>query len=162
MHICVIQKAGVNDIQALSNLIRLSNQDVAQAFHLTKQNCPKHPSNCRDEWVESDFARGVTYYLLSDKGIPVGCAALEKADSGIGYLERVAVLPQFRHHGLGAKLVHHILDIAKKMNLKTISIGIIAEQQVLREWYETLGFVLVDTKKFAHLPFQVGFMKIDL
>lgn len=158
----VIQKAMDTDTCILSGLIRASYQDVAQRFNLTRKNCPKHPSNCKDDWIKKDLDRGVTYYILFKEGIPAGCVAMEKAESQTCFLERLAVLPEFRHKGLGRKLVTHILDMAEKINAKTVSIGIIAKQENLKIWYETLGFVYVATKKFDHLPFQVGFMKIDL
>ncbi|MCP3875046.1 MAG: GNAT family N-acetyltransferase [Desulfobacteraceae bacterium] len=158
----VIQKAAAKDAHALSDLIRLSYQDVAQTFNLTQDNCPKHPSNCTDDWIKKDMARGVKYSILYKDGIPIGCAGLEIAENNISYLERLAVLPEFRHKGLGEKLVEYMFSRARQMDSNTMSIGIIAEQEVLKKWYETLGFVYVETKKFDHLPFQVGFMKIEL
>ena len=157
-----IQEASDQDAGILSGLIRLSYQDVARQFNLTRENCPKHPSNCADDWIKKDLDRGVVYYLLFKEGVPAGCVAMEESDSQTCYLERLAVLPEFRHNGLGKKLVSYILDMAGKKDINTVSIGIIAEQEILRNWYETLGFVYVETKKFDHLPFQVGFMKIDL
>ncbi|MCD4674838.1 MAG: GNAT family N-acetyltransferase [Desulfobacula sp.] len=157
-----IKKASHKDICTLSVLINRSYQDVAQTFKLTKENCPKHPSNCTDEWIEKDVARGVTYYIVLEDGIPAGSVALEKATPELIYLERLAVLPEFRHNGLGKKLVEYVLYKARRIKAKTVSIGIIAEQEELKIWYETLGFTLVDIKKFDHLPFQVGLMEITL
>lgn len=58
-----IKKAGIADISNLSDIIRHAYKDVAQCFGLTPQNCPKHPSNCTDEWVQSDLDRGVIYSM---------------------------------------------------------------------------------------------------
>jgi hypothetical protein len=58
-----IKKAGSADISILSDFIRHAYKDVAQRFGLTLQNCPKHPSNCTDEWVQSDLDRGVIYSM---------------------------------------------------------------------------------------------------
>ncbi|MBU2627787.1 MAG: GNAT family N-acetyltransferase [Proteobacteria bacterium] len=157
-----IQPADNKDFQTLSRLIRQSYQDVAQRFNLTIENCPKHPSNCSEEWIKKDFNRGVAYHILLKDGMPAGCAALEKADAKVSYLERLAVLPEFRHNGLGRQLVVHMLNQARQMDAKTISIGIIAEQKELKKWYEALGFSLVEIKNFDHLPFQVALMNIVL
>lgn len=157
-----IRQALPNDIPTLARIISLSYQDVAQTFHLTEENCPKHPSNCTIDWVEDDLNRNVTYSLLFKDDIPAGCVALETADREISYLERLAVLPQFRHQGLGKKLVAHVLEQARQTRAKTLGIGIIADQKNLKKWYEALGFTLTGTKRFDHLPFKVGFMHICL
>lgn len=158
----IIQKAVHKDIHTLSNIIHLSYQDVAQTFKLTKDNCPKHPSHCTDKWIEHDLNRGVVYHILYSNGIAAGCAALEMADPDLSYLERLAVLPQFRHNGFGIKLVEYIMTTAQQMGTKTLSIGIIEEQEILRRWYESIGFERVEIKEFDHLPFNVAIMNIIL
>ena len=99
-----IREANSDDISLLSGLIRQSYRDVADRFQLTPANCPKHPSNCTDEWIENDFARGVSYFILERRGIPAGCVAIESAESDLCYLERLAVLPPERKKGLGSQL----------------------------------------------------------
>ena len=59
-----IRQATDKDIPLLTNIIRTSNQDIAERFQLTPQNAPKHPSNCTDAWIESAFEKGITYYAV--------------------------------------------------------------------------------------------------
>ncbi len=87
---------------------------------------------------------------------------MEKADNRTIYLERLSILPEFRHQGLGKMLVKQIVDKAIELKIKTIGIGIIAEQEELKKWYESLNFVLTGTKRFEHLPFTVGFMEFSV
>ena len=157
-----IEKAGLGDVPTLAALIRDSYRDVAQRFNLTPENCSKHPSNCTPKWIRKDFARGVSYYILDHDGKPAGCAALEKPTGDLGYLERLAVLPDKRRKGFGGKLVAHVFDRARDAGIKLISIGIIAEQTDLKLWYEKIGFIEGDTKEFEHLPFLVTFMRYHL
>lgn len=154
-----IRQATINDVKLLSGIVRKSYLDVASRFELSKGNCPKHPSNCQDEWIEHDFVRGVVYYILFNNGLPIGCAALEQADSDICYLERLCVLPQHRQHGYGKELVSYIFKKAAALNARIMSIGIIADQIELKVWYERFGFVEEQTKTFPHLPFKVTIMK---
>ena len=158
----VIKSADIKDIAALSGLIRDSYRNVAQRFGLTPENCPKHPSNCTDEWIRNDFKRGVSYYLLEHNGRPAGCAALEIPEPGLGYLERLAVLPASRRNGFGGRLVDHVLLQAADSAIKKISIGIIAAQAELKAWYQKIGFVETGTREFDHLPFTVRFMVYHL
>ncbi len=157
-----IREANSADISLLSHLIRQSYRDVADRFQLTATNCPKHPSNCTDEWVESDFSRNVRYFIVEHEDLPVGCVAIESAGADLCYLERLAVLPHERNKGLGHQLVEHVFHIARDLGLKTVSIGIIARQTDLKQWYQKIGFIEGETKEFSHLPFQVCFMTYAL
>jgi N-acetylglutamate synthase-like GNAT family acetyltransferase len=129
-----IREANSDDISLLSGLIRQSYRDVADRFKLTPANCPKHPSNCTDKWVENDFARGVDYFILEHMDRPVGCVAIESAKADLCYLERLAVLPHKRNKGFGSQLVGHIFQTARKLGSKKISIGIIAAPTELAQW----------------------------
>ena len=157
-----IREVDSADISLLSELIRLSYRDVADRFKLTPANCPKHPSNYTDEWVENDFAKKVSYYILEHRGIPAGCVAIEKANADLCYLERLAVLPHARQKGLGSQLVKHVFHTVREFGSKNISIGIIARQTELKQWYQKFGFIEGETKEFSQLPFQVTFMTYEL
>lgn len=157
-----IRKAQYEDASMLSDLIKKSFQDVAQRFNLTVENCPKHPSNCTDEWVKKDIKRGVTYYYLLFNDLAVGCVALEKATEDLVYLERLAVLSQYRRKGLGKVLVGHVINESKKKGAQRIGIGIISKQTELKSWYCKLGFTETERKEFKHLPFIVSLMTHEL
>ena len=146
------------DIGILTEIIRSSFRDVADRFGLTQENCPTHPSNCTADWIQGDMDRGVTYFILEDNGFASGCVALELADSELCYLERLAVQPPQRERGFGRALVNYVLAEAKRSRARRVSIGIIAEQTELKNWYQKIGFVEAETKEFAHLPFRVTFM----
>lgn len=156
-----IRIANHDDIPLIASIIRESYQTVADRFQLNIKNCPKHPSNCTDKWISHDFNRGLNYYLLESEGNIMGCAAIEIASSELCYLERLAVLPPNRNKGFGDKLVSHVIGEAKCAGYKKVSIGIIAEQTDLKNWYQKFGFVEGDTKQFEHLPFQVTFMEYE-
>lgn len=157
-----IREARSTDVTELSHLIRSAYRDVADRFQLTPANCPKHPSNCTDEWVENDLERGVRYFILELRGSPVGTVAIEIAGTDLCYLERLAVLPHERNKGYGHQLVEHVFRTAREQDLKTVSIGIINRQADLKQWYQNIGFTEGDTKEFKHLPFKVCFMTCEL
>lgn len=143
----------------IAAVIRKSYATVAQIYSLTLENCPKHPSNCSVEWVESDMERGVKYFVIESSDEIIGCIAFEKATRETCYLERLAVIPEKRNQGAGLKLVHYFLREAESLEFEKIGIGIIAKQQDLKEWYQKIGFVETGRKSFHHLPFEVAFME---
>ncbi|MBN2396853.1 MAG: GNAT family N-acetyltransferase [Deltaproteobacteria bacterium] len=150
------------DIDILTEVIRVSFRDVAGRFGLTSDNCPKHPSNCTVEWVRRDMDRGVVYCILDEENGAAGCVALERAEGGEWYLERLAVLPDRRRRGLGRALVEHVLAQAQRSGAVRVGIGIIAGDTDLKRWYREIGFVEGETKVFAHLPFRVTFMSYQI
>ena len=157
-----IRDADRDDATLLAGLIRHSFRDVAERFLLTPWNCPKHPSNCTENWIEKDFGRGVVYFVLESHHGPVGCAALEKVGENRCYLERLSVLPGERGNGFGKALVAHALSRARTLGAATVGVGIIAEDEGLKRWYRRIGFTEGETKKFDHLPFLVAFMTREL
>ena len=108
------------------------------------------------------MARGVQYFILSRGGNPIGCVGIESPSGDSCYLERLSVLPEMRGKHFGIRLVRHVLNCAELKGTCKVSIGIIAEQSELKEWYKKLGFIEKGTKHFPHLPFQVCFMEICL
>jgi len=157
-----IRETGPHEASNLAGLIRVAYRDVAERFNLTDQNCPKHPSNCSINWVKKDMNRGVSYYCLELDEKTIGCTAFEKAKPEEGYLERLAVLPQYRNNGFGKALIRHVFDVASAAGVHRIGIGIISEQIELKKWYEKMGFVEQEVKTFSHLPFKVSLLAYTL
>jgi N-acetylglutamate synthase-like GNAT family acetyltransferase len=158
----VIRQANERDISILLDILRKSFAGVAERFNLTLENCPKNLAFCTEQRIKDDFARGLKYCILEESGQPCGCVALEKANSDVCYIERLAVLPEHRGKGLGKTLVNHIFDMAIEMEMQRVEIGIISEDTELRDWYKKFGFVQKNTKRFDHLPFIVAFMFVEL
>lgn len=157
-----IRDANESDKSVLVALIRDSFRDVAEKFGLTAENCPKFPAFNAKERVESDFEKGLRYYILEENDKVCGCVALEKAGMDLCYLGRLSVLPEYRNKGFGEALVNHLLEQAGKIGFRRVEIGIISKHRKLRNWYKKFGFVQKGTKKFDHLPFTVAFMYREL
>ena len=153
-----IVAANAVDADEIARVVGMANQDVADLFGLTRENAPRHPSFCTTEWIRSEIDRGQRYFVHRMSGAIRGCVAFEQADAATAYLNRLAVLPAYRHHGIGAALVRHIFAIAAARGIHTVSIGIIAEHDRLKRWYRRFGFTDAGTRRFDHLPFTVGFM----
>ena len=161
----------MNDIRAIESgepldtsveVIRKSFGTVAEDLNLTPENTPTYPSFITLEQLEELCQEGLVFYgyFLDDRQI--GFVAMESADGSLYYLEKLAILPECRHNGYGRELVRFVMDTAAAKGAKKLSIGIIYEQTVLRDWYKDIGFRETETRKFEHLPFTAGFMEIDL
>ncbi len=143
-------------------IIRKSYETVAATFMITEEQVPTNGAFLKVEALHRMINQGATLFGLWDGELPVGFAALEK-ESERGYrLEKLAVLPEFRHKGYGRQLVDYTTNYIKEQGGKEITLGVIDEHTILKEWYQTLGFRMTKHKKFKHLPFTVCFMKKSL
>ena len=155
----------IEDDDALSNsakVIRDSFRTVAIEFNLTRENCPTHPSFVTVEQLNGLKEKGLRFFgfFLDDR--QVGFVAVEKADDNLYYMEKLAILPEYRHNGYGARLVKFVLDYIRNSSGRKLSIGIIDGHTVLKHWYKGMGFEEISTRDFDHLPFTVCFMEMDL
>jgi N-acetylglutamate synthase-like GNAT family acetyltransferase len=157
-----IRQAGDDDAETIMRLVRESFRTVAERFGLTPENSPRHPSNCSIEWVRTERASGVRYFLLEVAGEPVGCVAVEPGDPRVCHIERLAVLPGHRGKGYGRALVDRALDAGREMGVSRMELSIISANAELRQWYEAMEFQVIGSKFVKHLAFEVTFMAKDL
>ncbi len=140
-------------------IIQFSFKTVADDFDLTFDNCPSHPSFITYEKLSDLKKKGLIFIGLFIDDLQIGFIAIEKVNNDLFYIEKLSVLPPYRHNSYGRKLIDYAIMHVKNMKGKKISIGIINEHSVLKKWYNTIGFNEVMTKHYDHLPFTVCFME---
>lgn len=140
-------------------VIRRSFETVAADFSLTRENCPGHTSFLAPERLRADFAAGWQMVAAFREGEMTGFYALSREAADCFELHHLAVLPVYRHCGLGRRLLDDAKARARTAGAGKIAIGIIEDSVVLKRWYMENGFVPVGTKQFSHLPFTVGFLE---
>ncbi len=144
------------------DIIRSSFITVAEEFGLTENNCPSHTAFLTIDKLESQFDDGRPMFLFYQDANPVGYFSLAKCNVEEWELNNLAVLPEYRHLGIGQAMVNYTVTTVKIYGGTKISIGIIEENSTLKNWYLKLGFNHISTRKFEHLPFTVGFMELNL
>jgi diamine N-acetyltransferase len=148
-----------NELENSVQVIGDSFQTVAVEFKLNKDNCPTHPSLITLKQLKEMKRKGLKLFGLFEGNIQVGFVAVEKKKDKVYSIEKLAVLPEYRHKGYGGELLEFVGDYVKNLEGKTLSIGIINEHTVLKKWYEGKGFQETGITKFVHLPFTVCFME---
>ena len=87
--------------------------------------------------------------LWEDKNL-IGCGALKFLDKNHGEFKSLRISDKFRNKGLGEKIINHLINEAKKLNIKKISVetgtGIFFKPA--RKLFEKCGFK--HCKPFAH------------
>lgn len=138
---------------------------VARDFGLTKENCATNAAFLEADWLQKLLDKGLLLhklYIEDDKQI--GFVGIEKSlqNDDVLFIEKLAVLPEYRHQGYGQKLMEFAFEKIKELGGKKISVALIDEHVVLKKWYASLGFHAVRTKVFEHLPFHVCFMEREI
>lgn len=158
----IIKIDSENQLNICLEIIHKSFQTVADDFNLTRENCPGQTAFISLEKLVSQFESNMPMFLYTYESNCAGYFSLLKKGN-YAELNNLAVLPEYRHLGIGRDMIEYAKSYSKSaLEAEKITIGIIEENTVLKEWYKALGFIHTGTKKFAHLPFTVGFMELKL
>lgn len=157
-----IRRATKDDIPLLAALIRTSHRDVADRFQLTEKTCFTHPAFCTDEKIQRSLFKGEEFFILMEESRAVGCVALLRANRDVYFMERLAVLPEYRTRGYGSILVQHCIQLARKRAARRVVVGVIADQTELIEWHRRQGFRFKQYARFHDVPYSVAFMYNNL
>ncbi|MCL2696771.1 MAG: GNAT family N-acetyltransferase [Oscillospiraceae bacterium] len=151
-----------DEVPASAEIIRQSFRTVADEFGINEENTPTHGTFLKDEKLLENFDRGIKMFGLFEWEKQVGFVAVETRDGENYYVEKLAVLPGYRHRRGGKDLMKAAEEYIRNEGGKLISIGIIYENKVLLEWYTNLGYEEAGTKNFPNFPFTVCFMKKEV
>ena len=160
----MIREMNRDEIPDCVELIKRSFRTVADEYGITEENAPRFTAFAttaeRLLWQKDNENR--LMYVYEQDGVLCGYYSLLMQENGECELNNLAVLPEYRHKGIGRELLKHAADEARKAGCKVMHIGIVEENQVLRKWYEANGAVHLGTHKFDFFPFTCGYMKIIL
>lgn len=157
-----IYEVSVNELDQCADVIRRGFGTVAEEFGLTTDNCASNGAFIKTERLLDDKEKGNQMYAIFVDDMIAGFMQLEKKSDDEFILEKLAVLPEYRHRGFGTKLFEHAMKTVREMHGQKILIGIIEENTVLKDWYLANGCTHVGTMKYDRLPFTVGFLEIEI
>ena len=104
---------------------------IRVAVFVHEQACPE------DEELDAWEDRAL-HFLLEAEGEPCGTARLVALKPGVGKISRVALLPEARGRGWGARLMRTVLEHAETQGLRE---QVLDAQTDVIPFYEKLGFV---------------------
>ena len=160
----MIREMEKKDIPVCVDVIKMAFMTVADAFGFTADCAPRFTAFAVSEdsltWQYENEHRPMYAYYDTDK--MVGYYSLAWLENKECELNNLAVLPSYRHRGIGNQLLLHSFGEARKMECTTMKISIVEENVVLRSWYEAHGFIHTGTQKFDCFPFTCGYMRKKL
>jgi len=160
----MIRKVEQKDIKECVDVIVKSFTTVADEFGFTINNAPRFTAFATTEdrlnWHLNGEHRPMYVYL--EDGVIIGYYSLLIQDNNECELNNVCVLPEYRHRGIGEKLMKHAFATVAELGCKKINIGIVEENNVLKEWYASQGFIHTGIQKFDFFPFTCGYMEKNI
>ena len=157
----MIRKVAQGDIKECVEVIRKSFSTVADEFGFTMENAPRFTAFATTEGRINWHLKGEhrPMYAYWKDGVIVGYYSLLLQDNNECELNNVCVLPEYRHKGIGEELLKHAFAISVELGCTKVNIGIVEENEVLKKWYASYGFVHKGTQKFDFFPFTCGYME---
>lgn len=123
-----INLATENDISDIANIEKLSF------------SCPWSENSIRES-----MQAGTAFYVARVNGTVAGYAGLSRI-CGEGYITNIAVLPDYRHKGVGTALLKHVID-DNRSQLEFISLEVRVSNSTAISLYEKFGFENVGLRK---------------
>ena len=160
----MIREVKIEEIPECVDLIKKAFLTVAEEFGITEDNAPRFTAFAttvdRLMWHINEEHRPMFVYV--EDGVICGYYSLLLQENNECELNNLAVLPEYRHKGIGKKLIDHACCKARELGCNVMNIGIVEENVRLRKWYEKAGAVHVGTQKYDFFPFTCGYMKKNL
>lgn len=148
-----------NDIDRITIVINQSFQTVAEEFGFTEQSVPTFPAFIKPEIIENQISKGLFLYCFSVADAFAGSVGIsDLRDTNTFKIERLAVLPEYRHCGIGKKLMDFAYNEIAARSGKIAQVEIVNENTKLKSWYTNNGFREIRIDTYKHLPFTVCVM----
>ncbi len=154
-----IRQIDIEHAACTAEVICLSFRTVANEFGLTPENCPTHPAFLTAARLRVQMADGLQLFGCYTSDALVGVIGIKKRTCCEFEIERLAVLPKYRHKHYGTRLMMFACELILRDGGETVHLSIIDENAVLKKWYQQQGFLVIEMKQFPQLPFTVCFMQ---
>ena len=157
-----IKNAELCDMEKCLFAIRLAFGDMAERYGYTKETYPSSGAYLTLDDLRAAKERGVHMYAAWVKDTVAGYVQLEKVRDGVYAFRRFAVLPEYQNLGIGRALIKHCRKKATSYGGRKITLVMNYDNTVLRAFYESNGFRLIDTEISPDYPFTVANMVLEL
>ena len=125
----IIRVESKEQLDICLDIVHKSFQTVADEMILTKDNCSSYTAFMPIEKLISQFENNTPMLLYQYNGCFAGYFSLSINDDSVE-LNNLAVLPEYRHLGIGKELVDYAITYSKNiLGANKIKIGIVEENR---------------------------------
>jgi len=152
----------INDSIFIADIVNKSFITVARQFGFTGENAPRFAAFIGPNIIEGNIRKGLKMYGYQKGDQIIGCAGYSFYRDQTYFIERLAVLPEYRHLGIGKKLMEFAEGKIMGNGGKTAEIHVVDKNTVLIQWYEKLGYEKVRVDELKNFPFNSYVMNKEL
>ena len=150
-----------NQYDELIQLLHESFGTVAEEFKNTKENSKNNAAFITKEELVEKINNGLLMFGAKLENELVGCIGIKQSkNKELFYIGKLGVKLKNRHNGIGKALLDYSVIEIVDMGGREISIGIIDDNVVLKNWYCKNGFIEYEIKDVEYLPFRVCLIKM--
>jgi ribosomal protein S18 acetylase RimI-like enzyme len=149
----------INDTEKITEIVNKSFETVANQFGYTKENAPTFPAFIKKDIIKENINNGLKMYCFKKHGKIMGCIGYSKYTDERYKIKRLAVLPEYRHKGIGKKLLEYGENEIQRKGGIIIEVHIVNDNEKLKEWYIKNGYNEIKIEEIKGLPFKVGIMQ---
>ena len=143
-----------NDSKVITSILNKAFLTVAEQYNFTKENAPTFPAFINYERIEKSLNNGLKMYGYKTNELIIGCAGFSYYKENIYFIERLATLPEYRHLGVGKKLMAYVESKIKDIGGKIVEIHVVDKNTLLRSWYKKLNYKEIRIDDIKTLPFN--------
>jgi len=144
----------IKDSIIITDILNKAFLTVAQKYNFTKENAPTFPAFINSDKIENSLNNGLKMYGYNKNDIIIGCAGFSYYKEDIYFIERLATLPEYRHLGVGKKLMEYVENKIRDIGGKVVEIHIVDKNILLKEWYKKMHYVEIRIDEIKALPFN--------
>jgi ribosomal protein S18 acetylase RimI-like enzyme len=101
----------------------------------------KFPLELEQLYQDIEFEKILTYSLYDEKEL-LALGQIRMFENNRGHLSRIVVNPSSRGKGIGRIFGGELINEAKKLNCRTISLNVVKDNLIAISLYKKLGFMI--------------------
>ena len=161
-------EATASDAALVARMVRRAFHPQAAILGVNKVDHPYYAAFQTAARVRGRMAEGAHVAIAWRGEEPVGTVtyglrplAVHTAAAGVeaGWIERLAVLPEYQRHHHGEALLAHAEQRLRKLGAQTLRLAIVNRFEFLRGFYNKHGYQTTETKQYPGIPFEVEYME---
>ena len=128
-----------------ATIISLESPDSADAVELIAELeahlDPLYPTESRHGYsVEKLLRQGVSFFVIRENGVPIGCGGVQFFGSDYGEIKRMYIRPQFRGLGFARLMLDHLSEFTRTNGINVLRLETGIHQHDAIALYERAGF----------------------
>jgi ribosomal protein S18 acetylase RimI-like enzyme len=154
------------DSTIITEILNRAFLTVALSFGFTKDSVPRFPAFIDSDVIEKQLNNGLKMYGYKINNQIVGCIGYSFYKDQVYFIERLATLPEFRHLGIGKKLMEYIENKIKENGGNTAEINVVDKNVILEKKKKKMNYKQIRIDKLVDgkikLPFDSCVMTKEL